>query len=111
MKKIKISEKEYQIKTTAATLFEYRNIFNRSLVADRILAMNGLYKNFNLNKIKDLEKYGEVLEILLRIAYISIIKEERPGTFEEFTENIDGVKLMDEWVTIVIEELIENFSI
>ena len=102
MKKIiKISGKDYTMKSSAYTQFKYKNDTGRKLMQD----INTLTKIRTKNKGEILEDLDEFLEILLRITF-TLIEEadsDQVKDFDDFLKNIDEVLTDDEWINEVME--------
>lgn len=102
MKKVvKIGEKEYTMQSSAYTQFKYRNDTGRRMLDDiqQVSKINGLTEEEQVTKVED------IIEILLRMAYIMIQESDakQVTTFEDFLKSIDGLFDTTEWVNEVIE--------
>lgn len=100
-KVIKISEKEYSMKSSAYTQFKYKNDTGRKLLDDiqKISKINQMGEEEQISNIED------VMELLLRIAFIMIEEadEKQVSTFDDFLKNIDGMFDDTSWINEVIE--------
>ena len=100
-KVIKISNKEYSMKSSAYTQFKYKNDTGRKLLDDiqRISKINSLPEEEQVSKIED------IIETLLQIAYIMIEEadDKQVTTFDDFLKDIDGLFDTTEWINEVIE--------
>lgn len=99
-KQVKIGEKEYFMKSSAYTQFKYKNDTGRKLLAD-------IQEITKLEKVKETEVLGEmddVIEILLRMAYV-MIDEADPNqveSYEAFLKETDGIFDNQDWIMDVI---------
>jgi len=99
-KQVKIGEKEYFMKSSAYTQFKYKNDTGRKLLAD-------IQEITKLEKVKEIEVLGEmddVIEILLRMAYV-MIDEADPNqveSYEAFLKETDGIFDNQDWIMDVI---------
>lgn len=100
-KVIKISNKEYSMKSSAYTQFKYKNDTGRKLLDDiqQISKINSLPEEEQVGKTEDL------IELLLRIAYIMIEEadDKQVTTFDDFLKDIDGLFDNTDWIKEVIE--------
>lgn len=100
-KVVKISGKEYSMKSSAYTQFKYRNDTGNKLLDDiqRISQINDLSDDEKIGKMED------VVELLLRIAFIMIEEADakQVSTFDNFLKDIDGLFDDTEWINEVIE--------
>lgn len=100
-KVIKISNKEYSMKSSAYTPFKYKNDTGRKLLDDiqKISKINDLSEEERVSSTED------IIETLLQIAYIMIEEadEKQVTTFEDFLRSIDGLFDTTEWINEVIE--------
>lgn len=100
-KVVKISGKEYSMKSSAYTQFKYRNDTGNKLLDDiqRISQINDLSDDEKIGKMED------VVELLLRIAFIMIEEADakQVSTFDNFLKDIDGLFDDTDWINEVIE--------
>lgn len=100
-KVVKISNKEYSMKSSAYTQFKYKDVTGRKMLDDiqHISKVNQLSEEEQINQMDD------IIELLLRIAYIMIEEadDKQVTTFENFLKDIDGIFDNTEWVNEVIE--------
>lgn len=101
MKKIiTIGGKEYSMKSSAYTQFKYKNDTGRKLLSD-------IQSITKLEQIEENEVLGEmddVIEILLRMAYV-MIDEADPNqveSYEAFLKETDGLFDNQDWIMDVI---------
>lgn len=109
MKKVlKIGEKEYTLKSSAYTQFKYRNDTGRKMLDDiqEVAKMSELPEDKQVGKIEDL------IELLLKMAYIMIEESDssQVTTFEDFLKSIDGIFDNTDWINGVIELASSPFS-
>ena len=100
-KVVRISEKEYSMKSSAYTQFKYRDVTGRKMLDD-------IQKISNISQLKEEEqiaKLDDVIELLLRMAYIMIEEADasQVTTYDEFLKGIDGIFDNIEWINEVIE--------
>lgn len=100
-KTIKIGEKDYFMKSSAYTQFKYRNDTGRRLLDD----IQQISKISEMSEEDQVKKTEDIIELLLRIAYIMIEEadEKQVTTFEEFLKGIDGLFEDTKWINEVIE--------
>lgn len=122
MRTIIIENEKYHINSTAKSLFDYRKNFKCGLLEDQQIVVNTLTNSIGEINLEDEKKIQEKLlndvkgleitiQKLLQIVYVLIIESERPLTFDEFLENIQKVDITEEWISLVLKELSENFTI
>jgi len=100
-KVIKISNKEYSMKSSAYTQFKYKNDTGRKLLDD-------IQEISHYNKLPEEKQIGmmdDLLELLLKIAFIMIEEADasQVTTFDNFLKDIDGLFDNTEWINEVIE--------
>lgn len=100
-KVIKIGDREYSIKSSAYTQFKYRDDTGRRLLDD-IQEVSNIR---NLSESEQISKTDDIIELLLKIAYIMIQEadEKQVSSFEEFLKEIDELFDNPEWINDVIE--------
>ena len=100
-KVIKISGKEYSMKSSAYTQFKYKDVTGRKLLDD----INKISKVNSLTEEERLSSMEDIIETLLQIAYIMIEEadEKQVTTFENFLKDIDGLFDSTEWINEVVE--------
>lgn len=100
-KVIKISGKEYSMKSSAYTQFKYKDVTGNRMLDDiqKISKMNELTEEEQVGKIDDL------IELLLKMAYIMIEEADakQVTSFEEFLKSIDGLFEDTSWINEVVE--------
>lgn len=99
-KVVKISDKEYSMKSSAYTQFKYKNDTGRGLLED----LNKIQKYQDLSQEEQVNKTQELLELLLRLAYIMIEEadEKQVKSYEDFLKNIDGMLDNVDWINEVV---------
>ena len=100
-KVIKISGKDYSMKSSAYTQFKYKDVTGRKMLDD----IQRISKISTMDADEQIGQMEDVIELLLQIAYI-MIEEADPTqvtTFEEFLKGIDGLFDETAWVNEVIE--------
>lgn len=105
-KTIKLCDKEYNIKSSAYTLFKYKNDTNRDLLKD-IQSIGELQDVENQT-----EKMGKLADVLLRITYTLIEEADKTqvNSFEDFLKGLDGIFDDVEWINEVVQCAITPFS-
>ena len=88
-KVVKISGKEYSMKSSAYTQFKYKDVTGRKMLDD-------IQKISNINKMNEEEQIGQmedVIQLLLQIAYIMIDEadDKQVKSYEDFLKGIDKV--------------------
>lgn len=100
-KVIKISGKEYSMKSSAYTQFKYKNDTGRKLLDDiqRISKISQMSEDEQIGSMED------VIELLLHIAYIMIEEADAKQviTFDDFLKDIDGLFDETDWINEVVE--------
>ena len=127
MKKITISDKEYDINCNALTRFNYKKIFNTGIFEDiqRINNFNieqeelrlKLEKEGKAKEIIDAEinnmmlgKLDDILDAIQKIAYIEIYTANpKIGSFEEWLGSIEKINLSEPWIAEVTEYAVNSF--
>lgn len=102
MKKVvKISGKEYTIKSSAYTQFKYRDYTGRRMLKD----LQELAKLQDANEDEMLESLDDLTEIILKMAYV-MIEEADPNqvkSYDEFLKEIDNIYADTTWINDVVE--------
>ena len=109
-KTIKIGDKEFRMASSAYTQFKYKNDTNRSLMAD-LSTFEEKYKilldekNLNDDPTEFMNKFEEVLEMILRIAYIMTNEADKnqAQTYEDFLRQLNNYYESLEWLNEVVE--------
>lgn len=100
-KVIKISGKEYSMKSSAYTQFKYKNDTGRKLLDDiqRISKISQMSEDEQIGSMED------VIELLLHIAYIMIEEADakQVTSFDDFLKDIDGLFDETDWINEVVE--------
>lgn len=108
IKTIKIGSNNYDLKSSAYTMFAYKNETGRSLISD----VNTLYKKFS--KIQELsqeeqndlmlEEMDDLSEKTLKLAYIMICEQNKGfKSYDEFLREIDSLYENVDWILEVLE--------
>lgn len=107
-KVVKINDKEYSMKSSAYTQFKYKDITGRGLLED----LNKIQKYQDLTPEEQVSKTEELIELLLRLAYIMIIEadETQVKSYEDFLKNIDGMLDNTDWINEVVVLASSPFS-
>lgn len=94
---IRISNKDYKMKSSALTQFSYRNETGRSFLKD-------LNKITTLNA-EDMEQLDEITDLILKVAYIMTKEADKTqvANYEEFLSNIENLYDNVEWINEVLE--------
>lgn len=127
MKKITISDKEYDINCNALTRFNYKKIFNTGIFEDiqRINNFNIEQEELRLKLEKEgkakelidaeinnmmLGKLDDILDAIQKIAYIEIYTANpKIGSFEEWLGSIEKINLSEPWIAEVTEYAVNSF--
>lgn len=107
-KVVKISDKEYSMKSSAYTQFKYKNDTGRGLLED----LNKIQKYGELTPEEQVSKTQDLLELLLKLAYIMIEEadEKQVKSYEDFLKDIDGMLDNTDWISEVVELASSPFS-
>ena len=107
-KVVKINDKEYSMKSSAYTQLKYKNDTGRGLLED----ISKIQKYNELSPEEQVGKTEELIELLLRLAYIMIEEadEKQVKSYEEFLKDIDGLLDNTEWINEVILLATSPFS-
>lgn len=109
IKQIKIGNKEYGIKSSAFTIFAYKNETGRDLLKD-INEINNIY-----NKIKKLPKDEQssfwmeeitgIIEKALKLCYVMIKEYDKsfPLNYEEWLGELDNIFKDNSWIIEVVK--------
>lgn len=115
LKNIKIGSKDFTIKSSAYTMFAYKNDTGRDLLKD-IGDINKKYKSISkLSKEDQEEKWMEeitgIVENALKLAY-TMIKEFDKNfvAYDEWLGNLDNLFEDNNWILEVIEAGMTPFS-
>lgn len=110
MKKIiKISNREYTIKSSAYTQFKYKNDTGRNLLSDLQSIKNKTDGKKDEEMIYALD---DMLDVVLRITYNMIDEagDDKVGSYEDFLKSIDGLMEDSQWLVDAIEVAIAPLS-
>lgn len=115
VKTIKIGSTAYDMKSSAYTVFAYKDQMGRDLLAD-ISKINDTY--IEINKLPEEEQTGAwlneitgVIEIALKLAYIMIKEQDKSfKNYEEWLQEIDAITgTENSWIQEVMELAISPF--
>ncbi len=129
MKTITIDGKEYNIKCTAYTKFQYKQLFNRGIFQDiKVLNQMEITREKTIKKAKEenpnitneeldslvgmavFEDLDDVIDVMLRIAYVEILTANpKFKSFEDFIKSIENIKINEAWVSEVTELAVNSF--
>ena len=104
-KTIKIGNKSFNMSSSAYTQFKYKNDTGRSLMQD-IADFQVKYKDLlNGNLDVSLDQIEDIVETLLRIAYIMTNEcdKNQATNFDEFLKKIDNYFSSIDWFNEVVE--------
>ena len=105
-KTIKIGNKEYLMSSSAYTQFKYKNDTGRSLMQD-LADFQVKYTDLLSGEetMKSLSQIDEIVETLLRIAFIMANERDRnqAPNFEDFLKQIDNYFEDTTWLNEVVE--------
>lgn len=109
-KTIKIGDKSYKMASSAYTQFKYKNDTGRSLLAD-LSEFQTKYtilldeKNAEENVVEFMNKFEEVLDIILRIAFIMTNEcdKSQAQTYEDFLKQTNNYFESLDWLNEVVE--------
>lgn len=109
-KTIKIGDKTYKMASSAYTQFKYKNDTGRSLLADLSEFQNRYAilldeKNAEENIVEFMNKFEEVLDIILRIAFIMANEcdKNQAQTYEDFLKQTNNYLESLDWLNEVVE--------
>ena len=107
-KTIKISDKEFKMKSSAYTQFAYKNETGRGLMND----LQELTKLDMDNLDNNLEVIDTLNNMVLRMAYVMIKEADKNqvGGFEDFLKGLDNLYTNTEWINETIELAISPLS-
>jgi hypothetical protein len=100
---IRISNKDYRMKASAMTQFNYKNETGRSFLKDlqKLSAVNfdGLSEDESIDKLED------ITELVLKVAYTMIKQADKNQVvnYEDFLDNIEDLYGNSDWINEVIE--------
>lgn len=102
IKEIKISNKNYKMKSSAYTQFAYKNDTGRSLLKDLQSLIDLKKDNSDDYNVDDLD---EVTTLLLKIAYIMVKEadESQTNDYISFIKDIDSLYDDTKWINEALE--------
>ena len=94
---IKICNKDYKMKASALTQFNYKNETGRSFLKD-------LQKLSEMD-VNDAEQIDDIIELVLKIAYIMAKEADKTQVvnYDEFLSGIDNLFDDVNWISEVLE--------
>lgn len=111
IKTIKITDKNFNMKSSAFTPFAYKNFTGNSLLKDL-----GKFKDLQLKEIQenlDIEIAETIIDKILKVSYVMIEEcdKSQVSNYEEFLKQLQGSLFEDvSWIGEVIELAITPFS-
>ena len=115
VKTVKIGNKEYDLKSSAYTMFKYKNDMQRDLLKD-ISTINDKYTEIsNLPKeeqdVKWISEISGILDMALHLAYIMIQEQDSnfKTSYEDWLKELDALCEDTEWIPSVLEVGISPF--
>ena len=107
-KTIKISDKEFKMKSSAYTQFAYKNETGRGLMND----LQELTKIDMDNLDSNLAVIDTLNNLVLRMAYVMIKEADKNqvGGFEDFLKRLDNLYTNTEWINETIKLAISPLS-
>lgn len=115
VKTVKIGNKDYNLKSSAYTMFKYKNDMHRDLLKDIILINDKYTEISNLpaeeQDLKWLDEISGILDMALHLAYIMIQEQDKNFTvsFEEWLKDLDGLVEDKNWIEEVLEVGVSPF--
>lgn len=112
LKTVTISGKDYVLKSSAFTVFKYKNETGRGLLED----LNDLNKKYtdilkNENETKFINEIEDLAFKLLKLAHIMIVENDKTFMpFEDWIKEIDDLVSNPLWIQEVIEMGMTPFS-
>lgn len=104
-KTIKIGNKEFEIKSSAFTMFSYKNKYGRDLLEDMLLVKDRVFgiKEQN-NSDEQVRNIMPIIEVVLNLCY-AMAEEADPSIKEqsEWLKEIDDIFGNNTWINDVIE--------
>ena len=100
---ITISNKDYKMKASAMTQFNYKNETGRSFLKD--LQRLSSIKFDNLSEEESIEELENITELTLKVAYTMIKQADNNQVvnYEDFLDNISDLYGQTDWINQVIE--------
>jgi hypothetical protein len=98
---IKISGKDYDMKSSAYTQFKYRNDTGRKMLQD----LQEIAKLQNANQDDMISGMDDLTEIVLKMAYVMIeeANTNQVKSYDDFLKSIDNLYENTDWISEVIE--------
>lgn len=126
-KKVTICGKEYNLKSSAYCILEYKRVFGKGLMAD-INSLSAISQKIELtrkvgkeaNKSEEeinidietiaMAEIDNLVQIPLQVAYI-LIKSSNPTfmSFDEWLKTLDEIDIEDAWISEVTELAVKSF--
>lgn len=115
VKTINIGGKNYDLKSSAFTVFAYKDQMGRDLLKD-ISSINDLYND--IQKLPEekqesawLNKYTDILETILNLAYIMIKEQDKSfKEYKEWLKDLDKLSVNPNWIMEILEIAISPFQ-
>lgn len=97
---VKISGKEYEMKSSAYTQFKYRNDTGRKMLQD----LQEIVKLQEANQDEMISGIDDLTEIVLKMAYVMIEEADSNQVkgYDEFLKGIDNLYENTDWISEVI---------
>ena len=109
IKTIQIGNKAYDLKSSAYTMFSYKNLTGRDLLKD-IGRIHALQKKAQESEEVWLDSLGDVLDIIEHLTYTMYLEANgKTVSFEEFLKGMDGILEDITWITEVMELAMSTF--
>lgn len=106
---IEIGGKPYDLKSSAYTMFSYKNLTGRDLLKD-ISKIHALQKKAEKDEDVWLSSLGDVLDIIEHLTYTMYLEANGNSiSFEEFLRGMDGILEDISWITEVMELAMSTF--
>lgn len=102
-KKIKIGEREYNMKSSALTQFSYKDVTGRSFLKD-VKKLIEMTQNKNEFSIDNIEIIDDINNLLLPITYVMIKEADKTQVedYDSFLGSIDNLYDDTDWIFNVI---------
>lgn len=107
-KRIKIGNKEFDIKSSAYTMFGYKDFTGRDLMSD-INKINRLHKKTKkMDKEKQqeywLSNFNSIFNLCLEMAYTLVLEaNDKTPDFKTWLKSIDDLMADSKWISEVLE--------
>ena len=115
-KTIKISNQEYVIKSSAYTMFAYKDFTGRDLLND-VQSLKNMYYEINKLPTKEerdnawMEKSTSIIKMGLKMCYVMIKEKDKSFvSYEEWLESLDNLFDNTEWLMDTMEVAMSPFQ-